>query len=61
MKKIAAFGKTHLKQHGKIFLEIHENLAEQTAALFNDEYYSADIKKDMQEKQRIVIATRHYQ
>lgn len=59
-EKIAAFGRSHLKENGKIFMETHEDLADETAALFNDEYYSAIIKKDMQEKQRMVIATRHY-
>jgi len=59
-EKIAAFGRMHLKESGKIFMETHEDLAEETAALFNNEYYSGVIKKDMQEKQRMVMATRHY-
>ncbi len=59
-KKIAAFGKKKLKEKGKIFLETHEHFAEETAALFNDAYYSAEIRKDIYEKQRMVIATRRY-
>ena len=59
-EKIGAFGKTHLNETGKIFLETHEHFAEETAALFNDAYYSAEIRKDIYEKQRMVIATRRY-
>lgn len=59
-EKIAAFGKTHLKESGKIFLETHERFAEETAALFNDGHYSAEIKKDLHGKQRMVIATHRY-
>lgn len=59
-EKIAGFAMTHLKDNGKIFMETHEHLAEETAALFNNAYYSAIIKKDMQEKQRMVMVTRHY-
>ena len=56
-EKIAAFGKTHVKVAGKIFMETHEQFAEKTAALFNDEHYSSVIQKDLYEKQRMVIAT----
>ncbi len=56
---IAAFGKAHLKENGKIFMETHEQLAEETAALFNNDHYSAMIENDLQGKQRMVIATRH--
>ncbi len=57
-EKIAAFGKTHLNKGGIIFLETHEQFAEETAALFNNELYTAEIKKDLFEKQRMVIAIR---
>lgn len=59
-EKIAAFGKTHLKKSGKIFLETHENYAEETAALFNNEQYSSVIKTDIYEKQRMVLAAIRY-
>ena len=59
-EKIAGFGKTHLKGPGKIFLETHEHFTEETAALFNNDHYSAEIRKDIYEKQRMVIATRRY-
>ena len=59
-EKIAAFGKTHLNESGKIFLETHEQLAEETAALFNTEIYTAEIKKDLFEKQRMVIVSRRF-
>jgi release factor glutamine methyltransferase len=58
-EKIALFGKEHLKPGGKIFLETHELYAAETAALFNDGCYSSFIQKDIFEKERMVIATRH--
>ncbi len=57
-EKIAAFGKTHLNEAGRVFLETHEQFAEETAALFSNEYYKAEIKKDLFEKQRMVIVSR---
>ncbi len=57
-EKIAAFAGKYLKENGKIFLETHEQLADQTAALFLNEKYSVLVKKDMQGKQRMVIVTR---
>lgn len=56
-EKIAAFGKTHLNKNGKIFLETHEQYAEETAFLFNNDLYTAEIKKDLSGKKRMVIAS----
>ncbi len=56
-EKIALFGETHLSAGGKIFMETHETFAEQASALFNNETYMAEIKNDMNGKQRMVIAT----
>lgn len=56
-EKIAAFGKEHLLPNGKIYLETHENLAKETAALFRDHYQTVMIKKDMYGKERMIIIT----
>ena len=48
-----------LNKDGKIFMETHEDLAEQTAALFNTEDYTAVIKKDLSGNQRMVIVNLH--
>jgi release factor glutamine methyltransferase len=56
-EKIAAFGRDHLLPNGKIYLETHENFAKQTAALFRDFYQTVMIKKDMYEKERMIIVT----
>ncbi len=55
-KVIAEFGKTHLEKGGTIFMEIHESLGKEIVELFQSYDYSAEIKKDMQEKDRMVKA-----
>lgn len=55
-KAIADFGKTHLNKNGIIYAEINESLGEATAALFQQEGYRTEIKKDMQEKERMLKA-----
>ncbi|MBS1609255.1 MAG: peptide chain release factor N(5)-glutamine methyltransferase [Bacteroidetes bacterium] len=53
-KAIADFGKKHLNEGGAIFLELHEEYAKETAALYRDENYTAEIKNDMQGKERLL-------
>ena len=56
-RKIALFGKTHLNTNGKIFVEINEALGAETVTLFESYGYEAILKKDMQSKDRMVIAS----
>ncbi|RYZ61211.1 MAG: peptide chain release factor N(5)-glutamine methyltransferase [Chitinophagaceae bacterium] len=54
-KTIAGFAKKRLYKNGSIYLEIHEDLGSEVAALFRSEgYASVEIKKDMQGKDRMV-------
>lgn len=54
-KAIAALGKIKLADKGKIYVEIHENMGKATAAIFRAEgYRSAEIRKDMQGKERMI-------
>ena len=53
---IAAFGKEHLHKEGKIFMEINESLGEKVIGLFVSKRYSAELRKDMQGKDRMVRA-----
>ncbi len=55
-KAIAAFGKEHLKKDGSIYMEIHEGLGAEVLQHFQSENYTAVLKKDMQEKDRMVKA-----
>ena len=55
---IALFSKTHLTENGKIFMEVHENLAKEVATLFINHKFHSEIKKDIFEKDRMVMATR---
>lgn len=51
---IAEFGKTHLNKEGSIYCEIHENLGAAAEELFQSKDYSTEIKKDMQQKDRMI-------
>jgi release factor glutamine methyltransferase len=54
-KAIAAFGLSNLNQHGSIYLEINENLAAETSELFyNLGYRFVELKKDLNEKNRML-------
>ncbi len=55
-KALAAFGKSNLREDGSIFMEIHENLGQQCLDLFLKEGYQTELKKDMQGKDRMVLA-----
>jgi release factor glutamine methyltransferase len=56
-EKIAAFGSTNLRPSGKIYLETHEDHANEVAALFRKDYETVLIKKDMYGKERMVLIT----
>ncbi|MEO6720785.1 MAG: peptide chain release factor N(5)-glutamine methyltransferase [Ferruginibacter sp.] len=54
-EKIAAFAKDHLLPGGKIFLEINEEFGKETAAIFSNGNWIAEIKKDMFGKERMIV------
>ncbi len=56
-KKIALFATSHLKKEGKVFVEIHEDFAEATAALFEKYFTEITVKKDLFGKERMISAT----
>jgi release factor glutamine methyltransferase len=55
-EKIAAFGLTHLNPGGKIFVEIHQQHAAETAACFATYYPIVEIKKDFSGNDRMLMA-----
>ena len=55
-KKIAQFAKSYLNIDGKIFMEVHEDFANQVFEYFVEEGYEANIVNDMLDKQRFVLA-----
>ena len=57
-KTIAEFGKKHLSDSGIIFLELHEDYSNSTEELFKNENYITEIKKDMQGKNRMLLAAK---
>ncbi len=55
-RKIAEFAKDHLTENGVIFLEINEALGEDVVKLYNNHGYKTELRKDMQEKDRMLKA-----
>jgi release factor glutamine methyltransferase len=51
---IAEFGKEHLNRPGNIFCEIHENFGKSTLDIFTAQGYTSILKKDMQQKDRMI-------
>lgn len=56
-RKIAVFGNTHLAKGGSIFLEINEMLGKEVMQLFESAGYVAELKKDLQQKDRMLRVT----
>ena len=56
-KKIILFEKKHLKKDGIIYVEIHEDFAEETSAAFSIQFKTVEIKKDLNGKNRMIKAT----
>lgn len=56
-RALAQFGKHHLYPGGRLYMEIHENLGNKVVALFRQEGYDpVELRKDMQGKDRMVMA-----
>lgn len=55
-KAIASFGKKQLKKGGRIYLELHEENGIETEELFKKEGYHTELRKDMQQKNRLLKA-----
>lgn len=55
-RAIAEFGKDHLNGDGAIYTEIHEDQGPAAAGLFHAYNYRVELKKDMQEKERMLKA-----
>ena len=56
-EKISTFAKSHLKQNGKIYVEVHEEYAENIKTIFENAGFISEIKKDIYGKERMVRAT----
>lgn len=55
---IADFAKTHLKENGTVYCEIHENLGNEVNDLFKQNGFTTELKKDMQGKNRMIKVSR---
>jgi release factor glutamine methyltransferase len=54
---IAAFAQTHLKPNGRIYLEIHQEYAKQTAAIFTKLNKQVEIREDINGNERMIKVT----
>ena len=59
-KAILRFAKNHLNENGNIFLETHENFADEVCYLFKDAGFDAIVKNDLFEKPRMVLINRFH-
>lgn len=55
-KAIAKFAKSHLKENGKIYVEVHEEYAKNVKDIFEKSGFISEIKKDIYDKERMVKA-----
>lgn len=57
-EKIAVFAKSHLKDNGKIYVEVHEEYSKNVKDIFENTGFISTIKKDIYGKERMVKASR---
>ena len=55
-KKIAVFADKHLKEMGKIFVEVHEDYAKEVQQIFAEKNFTTEIKKDIYKRERMICA-----
>ncbi|MEQ1677542.1 MAG: peptide chain release factor N(5)-glutamine methyltransferase, partial [Chitinophagaceae bacterium] len=53
-KTITRFAKQHLADDGLLYFEIHEDIGKATSDLLHSEGFTTELKKDMQEKDRMI-------
>jgi len=53
-ERILEFAKQKLKPNGKIYVEINQNLAEETKGLFQNNFKNTELKKDISENFRMI-------
>lgn len=57
-KKISKFANSHLKENGKINVEVHEEYSKEVKSIFENAGFTSEIKKDIYGKPRLVRALR---
>lgn len=57
-RKITAFADEHLNEKGKVFVEVHEDHANEVQQIFKEKNFVTEIKKDMYGRERMIKAGR---
>jgi release factor glutamine methyltransferase len=55
-RAIAEFARVHLKPGGKVYVEIHDRLGDETQELFHRYFTQVELKKDIHGKDRMIRA-----
>ena len=56
-RNIIEFSTSNIKSDGTLYLEIHENYSEEILDLFDPKDWSAEVRKDYDQKSRFVVAS----
>lgn len=57
-KKIASYAYEHLKERGKVFVEVHEDYANEVQQIFTEKKFKTQIRKDIYGRERMINACR---
>lgn len=57
-RKILSFAQTHLAENGMVYVEINQQLGTETAALFTENGFTVELKKDMSGNERMIKGSR---
>lgn len=57
-RKILSFAQSHLSKEGTVYVEINQQLGKETAALFTENGFNFELKKDMSGNERMVRGSR---
>ncbi|HUS00799.1 MAG TPA: peptide chain release factor N(5)-glutamine methyltransferase [Chitinophagaceae bacterium] len=57
-QKIADFADKHLKEEGKIFVEVHEDHTSEVQQIFKENDFATEIKKDIYGRDRMIKSSR---
>ena len=55
-REIASFASKHLKENGKVYVEVHEDYSKEVQKIFAEKKFKTEIKKDIYGRDRMICA-----